>query len=98
MTASSKSGKFLVALLCVFLAFLMTAEAAHIHPDSAPDAIHCPFCAAPHLAVSSAPSWLTGYVLRLIGAVTLGEPSRGSRIVVPTAFIRPPPAVASSLV
>jgi hypothetical protein len=98
MAASPKLGKLLAALLCVFLAFLMTAEAAHIHADGSPDAIHCSFCAAPHVAVSSAPSWLTGYVLRLIGAVTIGEPSRGSRMVVPTAFIRPPPAVASSLV
>jgi hypothetical protein len=97
MTPSPKFARVIVTLLCVFLAFFMTAEAAHIHPDGAPDAMHCPLCATAHVAVSSAPAWLTGYVLQLIGAVTLGEPSRGSRIVVPTAFIRPPPVVRSSI-
>lgn len=97
MTGSAKFARVLVTLLCVFLACLMTAEVAHTHPNGAPDAIHCQFCATAHVAVNSPPSWLTGYVLRLIGAVTIGEPSRGSRIVVRTALIRPPPAADSSV-
>lgn len=97
MTGSAKFARVIVTLLCVFLAFLMTAEVAHIHPDGSPDAIHCQLCATAHVAVTSPPSWLTGYILHRIGAVTIGEPSRGSRIVVPTAFIRPPPAADSSI-
>ncbi len=97
MKPTSKFVRVAITCLCLFLAFFMTAEAAHIHPDAAPDAIHCPFCATAHVAVSTQPSWLTGYVLHLIGAVIQGEPSRGSRIVVRTAFIRPPPPVEAPL-
>jgi hypothetical protein len=97
MTYSTKFARVLVTLLCVFLVFFMTAELAHSHPggllDNAP--VHCEFCATAHVAITSQPSWLTGYVLHLIGEVRLGETSRGSQAVVRTAFIRPPPVDSS---
>jgi hypothetical protein len=97
MTYSAKFTRVLVTLLCVFLVFFMTAEVAHSHagglPDNAP--VHCQFCATAHIAVASQSSWLTSYVLHLIGEVTVGETSRGSRTVVQTAFIRPPPVDSS---
>ena len=94
---STKFARVLVTLLCVFLVFFMTAEVAHSHPGGALDnaPVHCQFCATAHVAVASQPSWLTGYVLHLIGEVTIGETSRGSRAVVQTVFIRPPPVDSS---
>ena len=97
MTESSKFVRVMVTVLCVFLALFMTAEVAHVHADGTPDAIHCQFCSTAHVAVTSQPSWLTGYVLHLIGIVSIGEPSPGSRVVIRTAFIRPPPSIDSSL-
>jgi hypothetical protein len=86
-----------VALLCVVLAVVlaafMTVEIAHNHPAGDASSNHCQFCASAHVAIDAQPSWLTGYVLRLVGVVSAGEPSPGSCPVVVTAFIRPPPAV-----
>jgi hypothetical protein len=78
----------------------MTVEAAHSHPAgiAGTTPIHCQFCATAHVAIASQPSWLTGYVLRLIGTVVIGEPSVGTRPVVFTAFIRPPPAESALFV
>jgi hypothetical protein len=100
MKRSDQFGKVLVTLLCVALAFFMTVEVSHSHPagttENAP--IHCQFCATAHVATASQPSWLTGYVLHLIGIVASGEPSVGTRPVVFTTFIRPPPAEAALFV
>jgi ammonia channel protein AmtB len=97
MMYPTKFARVLVTLLCVFLVFFMTAELAHSHAGSLRDnaPVHCQLCATAHVAVASQPSWLTGYVLHLIGEVTIGETSRGSRAVVQTAFIRPPPVNSS---
>lgn len=96
MTYSAKFARMLVTLLCVFLVFFMTAELAHSHGSSLDNApVHCQLCATAHIAVVSQPSWLTGYVLHLIGEVTIGETSRGSQTVLQTAFIRPPPVDSS---
>jgi ammonia channel protein AmtB len=97
MTYSAKFAPVWVSLLCVFLVFFMTAEVAHSHAGSLVDnaPVHCQFCATAHVAVASQASWLTGYVLHLLGEVTIGETSRGSRAVVQTAFIRPPPVDSS---
>ncbi len=90
---SAKFARVLVTLLCVLLAVFMTVEIAHHHPAGVPDGAptQCQFCATAHVAIASQPSWLTSYVLHLIGIVSIGETSRGSRTVVQTAFIRPPP-------
>jgi hypothetical protein len=95
MRHSSQFGRVLVSLLGLFLAVFMTFEVAHGHGNaSAGDpgsSTHCQVCMTAHTAVSSQPAWLTVFVLRLIGEVTIGTPSCGSRVVVFTAYIRPPP-------
>ena len=63
-----------------------------VHPDDVP---HVRAWMTSLLQGISQPSWLTGYVLHLIGEVTIGETSRGSRAVVQTVFIRPPPVDSS---
>jgi hypothetical protein len=97
MRRPGKFGKVVALILGLFLAFFMTVEVAHSHlPDSdIATTSHCQLCLTAHVAIASQPAWLTGYVLHLIGNVSIGEPSRGSQVVVFTAFIRPPPAVAA---
>ncbi len=68
-------------------------HAGHVGDGPAP--AHCQLCATAHTAVASQPAWLTGFVLHLIGQISIGEPSPGSRVVVVTAFIRPPPVEAA---
>jgi hypothetical protein len=85
-------GKVLAGLLCVVLACFMTVEVAHNHPVSDIDGAHCPICATAHIAIDSAPAVLAAQVLHVVAAVPAGEPLSGSRAVVFTAFIRPPPA------
>ena len=90
--------KWIALCLGLLLAVFMTLEVAHTHPTDARDngaSAHCQICTTAHVAVDSKPSWLTGYVMHLIGTVSQGEPSSGSRVVVVTAFIRPPPPVAT---
>ncbi len=94
MQRPNQLGKVLIAFLGLFLAFFMTVEAAHSHSNGLGDAtasVHCQLCATAHVSVISQPSWLTGFILHLIGTVSIGEPAQGSRTVVFTAFIRPPP-------
>lgn len=91
MKSKSKLAGILVGLLCLVLAVFMTAEVAHSHADVAA-AAHCQLCSTAHLAIDVEPSWLTPAILLLLGIVSLGEPSPGSRAVLVTAFIRPPPA------
>ncbi len=89
----------LIGVLGTLLLVFMTAEIAHSHPQvvDSSTAIHCQLCATAHLATASQPAWLTSFVLHLIGTVDIGEPTRGSRIVIRTALIRPPPFVGSSV-
>ncbi len=77
----------------------MTVEVAHSHPASAGDldaAGHCQICATAHIAIASAPAPLTTSVLHVIGAVRLVEPTRGTRLLIRTSFIRPPPPTVDS--
>lgn len=100
MRQPTQLGKVLIGLLSLLLAVFMTFEVAHSHTAVAGDinaSTHCQICATAHVAIAGQPAWLTGYILHLIGTVTIGEPTRGSRIVVRTAFIRPPPPVEPSL-
>ena len=88
--------RLLIGLLALMLAVFMTVEVAHNHPaGDGSAATHCQICATAHVTAASQPAWLTGFVLHIIGSVSTGEPTRGSRIVVRTAFIRPPPPVDS---
>src|SRR5271170_4892567 len=92
-------GRFLISLLGLFLAVFMTFEVAHGHSGTGANAsgssTHCQLCMTAHTAVSNQPAWLTGFVLRLIGEVSIGEPSCGSRVVIFTVHIRPPPVEAA---
>jgi hypothetical protein len=99
MRHSNKLGKCVISLLGLFLAVFMTFEVAHGHDGTraggATASTHCQLCMTAHTAVSSQPAWLTGFVLRLIGEVSIGEPSCGSRVIAFTAHIRPPPVEAA---
>jgi hypothetical protein len=85
-------GKVFACVFCLILTVFMTVQVAHVHADAAMDSSHCQICSAAHIAVDAKPAWLTPFVLELIRMVSLGEPATGSRAVLVTAFIRPPPA------
>ena len=91
MAPKGRFGKVLTCLFCLTLTVFMTVQVAHVHADSA-SASHCQVCASAHNAVDVKPAWLTPFVLELIRIISLGEPATGSRAVLVTAFIRPPPA------
>ncbi|RRA49558.1 hypothetical protein [Acidipila sp. EB88] len=91
MKPTTVTGKIILGLLCLLLAVFMTVEVAHSHADLVGGS-HCQLCASSHLAVDAAPAWLTPLVLFLLGIVSLGEPATGSRPVVMTTLIRPPPS------
>jgi hypothetical protein len=88
---TGRFGKVLTCVFCLILTVFMTVQVAHVHADPAMDS-HCQICSAAHIAVDVKPAWLTPVVLELIRIVSLGEPATGSRAVLVTAFIRPPPA------
>jgi hypothetical protein len=87
-----KFGKVLTYVFCLILTVFMTVQVAHVHADPAMDSSHCQICSAAHIAVDVKPAWLTPFVLELIRIISLGEPATGSRAILVTAFIRPPPA------
>jgi hypothetical protein len=97
---ANQTGRVLISLLGLLLAVFMTFEVAHGHTGTganAPDAsTHCQLCMTAHTAVSIQPAWLTEFVLQLIGQVSIGETSCGSRVVAFTAYIRPPPVETAS--
>lgn len=96
MKPTTQTRKLLALVLSLLLVVFMTAEVAHNHASGAVDlsaAAHCQLCAVAHVGSISQPSWLTAHVQHLIGQVALAEPSLTSRLAIPTAFIRPPPAV-----
>jgi hypothetical protein len=92
MKLPTQFGKVLAGLLCLVLACFMTVEVAHNHPAGDLDGAHCPICATAHIAIDSHPNAIVAQVLHVVAAITAGEPLPGSRAVVVTAFIRPPPA------
>ena len=99
-TTPSQTRKLLTLLLGLLLVVFMTAEVAHSHPTGTVDlssAAHCQLCAIAHVGTVAQPAWLTAHIQHLIGCVTLAEPSLQSRLIIPTAFIRPPPPVAIAL-
>lgn len=91
MQPFSKVARFFIVALCCVLLLFLTVEIAHGHADGAPDAAHCPLCAAAHVAIGVSPAWLTAAIFLLLGILCMGDSSPGSRAVLVTAFIRPPP-------
>lgn len=90
MKPTTLLGKSILGMLCIILTIFMTVEVAHSHADLVGGS-HCQLCASSHLAVDVAPAWLTPLVLFLLGTVSFGAPSKGSRAVTLTTLIRPPP-------
>lgn len=86
--------KALACLLSVVLACFMTVEAAHGHPANDPAGQHCQICAMAHMAVASQPTIFVPRVEHVVARVILAESRPGSRAVVVTRFIRPPPTVS----
>jgi len=91
MQPFSKVAKLLTIAFCCVLLLFMTVEIAHGHADGVPDAAHCPLCGIAHMTVSVAPAWLITAIFLLLGILCMGDSSPGSRAVLVTAFIRPPP-------
>lgn len=82
--------------MCLVLVSFMTVEVAHTHPINDLSGSHCQICAMAHIAVENHPVIFTERILHVIAAVSAGDPLPGSRTVVFTTFIRPPPVFSSS--
>ena len=83
--------------MSLVLVSFMTVEVAHTHPLNDLSGDHCQICAMAHMAVENHPVIFTERILHVIAAVSAGEPLPGSRAVVFTTFIRPPPALSIPL-
>ncbi len=90
MKPRSRVVGIVVGLLCLILMVFMTAEITHSHAGIAGDG-HCQFCTLAHVAIEAEPDGLTPLALLVLGLIGIGEPQAGSRAVLVTAFIRPPP-------
>lgn len=95
MMPRARLWKALASLMCLVLLCFMTVEVAHGHPANDPSGQHCQICAMAHVAVENHPTIFTQRVERVLAAVIPAEARPGSRTVVFTRFIRPPPAVSS---
>lgn len=100
MRPPTQLAKLLICLQMLLMAVFMTVEVAHSHPVSASGhdaSIHCELCATAHLATADEAALPIASVFRPVGTVIVGVRTRGSRTVVRTAFIRPPPVADPSL-
>jgi len=95
MKLRARHWKALASLMCVVLVCFMTVEVAHDHPANDPSGQHCQICAMAHMAVENHPTVFTQRIERVEATVVLAEARPGSRSVVFTRFIRPPPAVSN---
>lgn len=86
--------KALACLLILVIVCFMTVEVAHGHPANDPTGQYCPICAMAHIAVSSHPTISVPRIEHAVATVILAESRAGSRAVVFTRFIRPPPSVS----
>ena len=84
--------RVLAVVLCAVLFLFMTAALAHSHADEPSSSSHCQICSTAHLVADPQPPALCSLTWFQVGQVALGEVSAGSRAVLVTAFIRPPPA------
>lgn len=91
MKPNTRHWKALACLLSLVLVCFMTVEVAHGHPANDPSGQHCQICAMAHMAVENHPTVFTERVERVIAAVIVAQARPGSRAVVFTRFIRPPP-------
>jgi hypothetical protein len=94
MKPNTRNWKALACLLSLVLVCFMTVEVAHGHPANDPSGQHCQICAMAHMAVENHPTIFIQRVERTIAAVIVAQARPGSRAVVFTRFIRPPPALS----
>ena len=94
MKPLARHWKALVSLMCVVLVCFMTVEAAHNRPADDPPGHCCQICALAHIAIEHHPVTFAERVERVVAAVVIAQARPGSRAVVFTRFIRPPPAVS----
>lgn len=94
MKLNARHWKALASLMCLVLACFMTVEVAHGHPANDPAGHHCQICAMAHMAVENHPTTIIERVERMVAPVILAEARAGSRAVVFTRFIRPPPVLS----
>jgi len=96
---SERSRKWNALLLVLALAVFAVVQVVHVHNGSANEdgpssaATHCSLCVAAH-AVPFAPAISPAPVLTFnTEVVSASDPEVSSQLLVPTAFIRPPPQV-----
>ncbi len=94
MKPSARHWKALACLMCLVLSGFMTVEAADNRPANDPAGHYCPICAMAHVAIENHPVIFIDRIQRMVAAVVPAEPRPGSRMVVFTGFIRPPPAAS----
>src|SRR5271169_756984 len=86
------AAKWAVVFAVLLFAVFATAEATHFHPSTAQES-GCSLCLATHLAAAPTGVISATPVLALVFApAELSEPQLQSRLFVPVASIRPPPA------
>jgi hypothetical protein len=94
MKPVARHWKALACLLSLVLVCFMTVEVAHGHPANDPSGQHCQICAMAHMAVENHPTVFTQRIEHVVAAIIPAEARAGSRYIVFTRFIRPPPAVS----
>lgn len=97
MKLNTRHWKALASLMCLVLVCFMTVEVAHGHPANDPTGQHCQICAMAHVAVENHPTVFVERVQYIVETVVPADTLAGSRSVVFTRFIRPPPSISSTV-
>ena len=91
MQSIRQFGRWVTLLGCLVFAAFMTAEGAHLHPLASHATAHCALCAVEHTPLRSRTICAPETVLRAVSEVVSRPTSSGTRFVVLTSPIRPPP-------
>lgn len=95
MKPVARHWKALACLLSLVFVCFMTIEVSHGHPASDPTGQYCQICSIAHMAVENHPIVFTQRIEHVVAAIIPADSRPGSRAVVFTRFIRPPPAISS---
>jgi hypothetical protein len=85
------SMKLTVVFVLLVFAVSVTVEAAHFHPDTASET-HCSLCLSAHSAPAPSQISTAPVLAQVLAPAESSEPQLQSRLFVPSASIRPPPA------
>lgn len=90
--------KWAVVLAILVFVVIATAESVHIHPhlltgDSDGSESHCPLCMAAHATAAPTVISISPVLAFVYAPAESSEPQLQSRLFVPAASIRPPPAI-----